>query len=202
MPLRRRCPAWFESSLGNSDRYDARTVSIQPVQKEHPMDNNVNEDRSAFPVDRPVQALIRDHNMVRKLVDAYRNSDSDAVKIQAAEQVLMLLETHSLLEESVFYPAVRDIDASMIEHFAQEHQKVDDLLASLKRMSLNDSQALPMFEQVVEMMMQHIHEEETDLFPKLELASIEWTPIGLQMQAFEASLVHVQAQATQQNTRQ
>jgi hemerythrin superfamily protein len=166
------------------------------------MDTNMNENRGAFPVDRPVEALVRDHNLVRKLVDAYRNSDSEAVKINAAEQILMLLETHALLEESVFYPAVREIDASMIGHFEQEHQKTDDMLASLKRMSLNDPQALPMFEQVIERAMRHIEEEETDFFPKLELANMDMAPIGLQMQSFEANLVHLQAQASQQNARQ
>lgn len=165
------------------------------------MDTNMNENRGAFPVDRPVDALIRDHNTVRKLVDAYRNSTSDAARINAAEQILMLLETHSLLEETVFYPAVRDVDASMIGHFEQEHQKTDELIASLKGMSMTDPRALSMIEQVIDMSMHHIEEEETEFFPKLELANMDMTPIGLQMQAFEASLVHTQAQTGEQNVR-
>jgi len=165
------------------------------------MDTTMNEDRSSFPVDRPVEALVRDHNTVRKLVDAYRGSDSEATRINAAEQILMLLETHSLLEESVFYPAVRDIDASMIGHFEEEHQKTDELLAAIKRMSLDDPQALPMVEQVIDMSMHHIEEEENDFFPKLESSGMDMTPIGLQMQAFEANLVHMQAQASQQEVR-
>lgn len=165
------------------------------------MDTNMNEDRSAFPVDRPVDALIRDHNTVRKLVDAYRNGTSDAARINAAEQILMLLETHSLLEETVFYPAVRDVDASMIGHFEQEHQKTDELIASLKGMSMTDPRALSMVEQVIDMSMHHIEEEETEFFPKLELANMDMTPIGLQMQAFESSLVHTQAQTGEQNVR-
>lgn len=165
------------------------------------MDTEMNESRGSFPVDQPVEALIKDHNTVRKLVETYRNSDNETVKIRAAEQVLMLLETHSLLEESVFYPAVRDVDASMIGHFEQAHQKTDELLATLKRMSLNDPQALPMFEQLVEMAMHHIEEEETEFFPKLELSNMDMTPIGLQMQAYEANAVHMQAKASEQNAR-
>ncbi|HVL77140.1 MAG TPA: hemerythrin domain-containing protein [Noviherbaspirillum sp.] len=158
----------------------------------------MNESKGAFPADKPVDALIHDHNTVRKLVDVYRNSDSMAAKISAAEQALMLLESHSLVEEQVFYPAVRDVDASMISHFEEEHHKTDDILASLKRMSLSDPQALPMFEQLVDMVLHHIEEEENQFFPKLEQARMDMTPIGLQMQAYEANLVHMQAQASDQ----
>lgn len=165
------------------------------------MDSTMNEGNNAFPVDRPVEALLRDHRMVRTLVEAYRNSDSDAVKINAAEQVLMLLESHSLLEETVFYPGVREVNAEMIGHFEEEHQKTDELLAQLKKMSLSDPQAMQMFEQVCEMTMHHIEEEENEFFPLLEQANIDMTALGLQMQAQEANVVHAQAQANQQGAR-
>lgn len=161
----------------------------------------MNQERKSFSVDRPIEALITDHDMVRTLADAYFNSDSMLAKISAAEQILMLMETHSLLEESVFYPAVRDIDPSLIAHFEEAHQKTDELMAALKDMSLNDPQALPMVEEMLALHMQHIQEEENDFFPKLESANLDMTAIGLQMQAYEANLVHLQAQASQQNLR-
>ena len=166
------------------------------------MDTNMNvTPRPEFPADRPVEALVNDHNMVRHLVDAYRNSDTQEVKIEIIEQVLALLETHSRLEESVFYPAVRDVDAAMIAHFEEEHQKTDEILVALKRIALKDPKAMPMFEQLIDMTMHHIREEETEFFPKLELANMDLTPIGLQMQAFEANLIHAQAQAREQEVR-
>lgn len=166
------------------------------------MTDSTNENRGAFPLDRPIEALLRDHNMVRKLVDAYQSSDNATVKIKAAEQILMLMETHSLLEEKVFYPAVREIDPSLVGHFEQEHLKTDELLVSLKRMSLNDPEALPMFEKALEMHIQHIQEEENDFFPKLEQGNIDMTPIGVQMQAYEAELVNIQAKASEQGATQ
>ena len=166
------------------------------------MDTDMNENRGAFPVDRPVEALLRDHNTVRRLADSYANSRDAAVKMQAASQILQLLETHSKLEESVFYPGVRDVDASMVGHFEQEHQKADDLLESLKGMSMDDPQAEQMMRQLIDMTMHHIQEEESEFFPKLEQAGMDMAPIGLQMQAFEANLVHAQAQINQQGARQ
>jgi hypothetical protein len=166
------------------------------------MDDPVmNKSQNSFPVDRPTEALIRDHNMFRTLVDAYFNSDSEAVKINAAEQILMLMETHSLLEESVFYPAVREVDPTLIGHFKEEHQRTDEMLVALKGMGLNNAEALPLFEELIDMHLQHVQEEEKDFFPKLEQSNIDMTPIGLQMQAYEANLVHIQAQANQQGAR-
>jgi len=165
------------------------------------MDTTMNENRGAFPVDRPVEALLRDHNTVRKLAESYLNSQSTEVKKEAASQILLLLETHSQLEESVFYPAVRSADSSMIGHFEQEHQKTDDLLQSLKSMSLDDPQAEQMLQQLIDMTMHHIQEEESEFFPKLEQANLDMAQIGLQMQAFEANLIHAQAQSGQQGAR-
>lgn len=165
------------------------------------MDTEMNENRGAFPADRPVEALLRDHNTVRKLAEVLANSQDMEVRKEAARQMLQLLETHSQLEESVFYPAVRNIDAQMIGHFEQEHQKTDDLLQSLKAMPMDDPQAGQMLRQLIDMTMHHIHEEEAEFFPKLEQANIDMTPIGLQMQAFEANLIHAQAQAGQQGAR-
>lgn len=165
------------------------------------MDTEMNENRGAFPADRPVEALLRDHNTVRKLAEVLANSQDMEVRKEAARQMLQLLETHSQLEESVFYPAVRNIDAQMIGHFEQEHQKTDDLLQSLKAMPMDDPQAGQMLRQLIDMTMHHIHEEEEEFFPKLEQANIDMTPIGLQMQAFEANLIHAQAQAGQQGAR-
>jgi hypothetical protein len=47
----------------------------------------------------------------------------------------------------------------------------------------------------------HIQEEENDFFPKLQQAGIDMTPIGLEMQAFEANMVHMQAQMSDQGAR-
>lgn len=162
------------------------------------MDTNLHENRGAFPADRPVEALLRDHNIFRKLADAYQNSHSTEARKEAAEQILSLLEIHSRLEETVFYPAVRSVDASMIGHFEEEHQKTDDLIQSLKSMSMDDPQCDRMFRQLIDTTMHHIEEEENEFFPKLEQAQMDMAPIGLQMQAFEANLVHAQAQQSAQ----
>lgn len=159
------------------------------------------ENRGAFPVDRPIEALLRDHNTLRKHAEVLANTQDPAVKKEATSQLLRLLEVHSRLEETVFYPAVRNVDPAIIGHFEEAHQKTDELLQSLKSMSMDDPQCEQMLRQLIGMTMHHIHEEEDEFFPKLEQSNIDMTPIGMQMQAFEASIVHAQAQAPQPAAR-
>ena len=150
----------------------------------------------AFPVDRPVEALMRDHDLVRQLAQHYLHSDSMEVKKQAASQILQALHTHSRLEESVFYPGVRDVDPGMIGHFEQEHGKADNLVATLQGMSVDNPRADQLMRELIDMSMHHMQEEEEQLFPKLEAARMDMTPIGLEMASLEANLIHMQAQAS------
>lgn len=160
------------------------------------MSKGKHEDPGSFPVDRPLDALRKDHALVRTLAEAYFNSDSEEVKLRSAEQILMLLETHSLLEEVAFYPAVRKTDPKMVAHFEDAHHKTDELLAELKKSGLRNAQSFVLFEQAVAMTMDHIREEEDEFFPLLEKAGMDMTELGLQMQAYEANLVHTQARAS------
>ncbi len=157
-----------------------------PVQPSHPMD----------PIEHPLDLLLRDHELVRKLADKYCNTDDKEVKQQAAKQLIQAIHTHSRVEESVFYPGVRQIDAAMIGHFEQDHQKVDDLIATLQGMKLEEQHADRLMKELIPAVLHHIDQEEKEFFPKLERANMDMAPIGLQMQSFEANLIHMQAQAS------
>jgi hypothetical protein len=150
----------------------------------------------AFPVDNPVKALIRDHDLVRKLADHYRNSDSREVRKQAATQLLQAIQAHSRLEESVFYPGVRRVEPNLIARFEEDHLAVDDLVATLQGMSPDDPAAAPLVDAMLDAVLAHIDEEEQQFFPQLLHAAIDLRPIGLEMQAFENNMVHMQAQAS------
>jgi hemerythrin superfamily protein len=150
--------------------------------------------RTAFPVDDPVQALLRDHDLVRKLADSYLNTSSRDVRKQAATQLVHAIDMHSRLEEGVFYPAVRRVDPNLVARFEEDHLAVDDLIAALQGMSMDEDHAEPLVRDLIAAVLQHIDEEEAELFTELRRAAIDLTPIGLEMQAFEANLVHRQAQ--------
>jgi hemerythrin-like domain-containing protein len=149
---------------------------------------------AAFPVDNPVQALLRDHNLVRSLADRYLKSDDADVRNEAAKQLLQAIDTHSRLEETVFYPGVRCIEPNLIASFEEAHLNADELLVTLQAMRLDAPRAELLMRELITGILRHIDEEETELFPMLQNAALDLTPIGLEMQAFEANLVHAQAQ--------
>jgi hemerythrin superfamily protein len=149
----------------------------------------------------PIQALTRDHDMVRKLADTYLNSSDMEVKKQSAIQLLQAIHTHSRLEESIFYPNVRCLDDNLIRHFEQDHLKVDDLLATLQGMQPDEPRTEPLMREMLNAVLSHIDEEEQQLFPRLQRSNVDMSDIGLQMQSFEANLIHMQAQASDQGTR-
>jgi hemerythrin superfamily protein len=155
----------------------------------------------AYPVDHPLDALRRDHDLLRHLAAAYEYDDSMSARRHAVGQLLQALETHSRLEQAVFYPAVRDMDATLIGHFDDEHHYTDDMATAIRRMSDADPQCEAMVRNLIDATLRHIREEEEQLFPKLEAARMDMTPIGLQMQAFEANLVHMAAQASYRQPR-
>jgi hemerythrin superfamily protein len=155
----------------------------------------------AIPVNNPIQALLRDHDMVRKLADKYQNTQSAEVKKQAATQLIQAIHTHSRLEEGVFYPGVRRVDPNLIARYEEDHLAVDDLLATLQGMSMTGDRAEPLVRELIAAVLNHIRQEEEQLFPELKQAALDLTAIGLEMQAFEANLVHMQAQLSDQATR-
>jgi hemerythrin superfamily protein len=157
--------------------------------------------QDAFPVDNPVKALQRDHDLVRKLADAYKNTQSADVRKQAATQLIQAIHMHSRLEEGIFYPGVRRVDPNLIARFEEDHLAVDDLLATLQGMSMDEARTAPLVVELIDAVLSHIRQEEEQLFPELKQAALDLTSIGLEMQAFEANLVHMQAQLSDQATR-
>ncbi|MGZ3182637.1 MAG: hemerythrin domain-containing protein [Telluria sp.] len=146
------------------------------------------------PINHPLDGLIHDHQLVRKLAAAYRGTSDPEVKKQAGLQLIQALHTHSRVEESVFYDHTRELDPAMVGHFEADHLKVDDLVATLRGMSLDEPHADKLMKELIDSVLKHIEQEEKEFFPKLERAQVDMAPIGLEMQAFEANLIHMQAQ--------
>jgi hypothetical protein len=55
--------------------------------------------------------------------------------------------------------------------------------------------------ELLDAVLSHIRQEEQQLFPELKQAALDLTSIGLEMQAFEANLVHMQAQLSDRAAR-
>jgi hemerythrin-like domain-containing protein len=100
--------------------------------------------------------------------------------------------------EAVFYPQVREADATLVERCEDEHEQAKDMIAQLKRMNEDDPQFDEMFRQLVDSVTRHIDTEEHELFPRVEQANLDLNAIGRQMQAFEASMLGTRQRGSSQ----
>lgn len=147
----------------------------------------------AFPDDNPITALMRDHTLVRKLAERYLNSHSLEVRKQAATQLVQAVHNLERLKGTVFYPGVRRVDPNLVAHLEEESLDVDELLAALQAAGRDALRADALMRELITAVLTHLWDEETALFPILQHAAIDLGPIGVEMRAFEANLVHMQA---------
>src|SRR5207237_1438785 len=80
------------------------------------------------------------------------------------------LAAHMAIEQELFYPTVRDVKAELVDESYEEHSMAE---LALKRL-LRTSPAEPLFRSRVkvlkELILHHVEEEESELFPAVENA--------------------------------
>jgi hemerythrin superfamily protein len=160
-------------------------------------DPNAHRGQGGFPVDQPLEALKGDHDFVRQLFDRYLNAPDLNAKKEVGPRLLLLLEMHTSLEDAVFYPRVHEAAPTLVDQCEEDHQQAKQIIERLKGMDEGDSPADQLFRQLADAILKHIDTEEQQLFPKVRQAKLDLTAIGLEMQAFETSMLGTRAQAPQ-----
>jgi hemerythrin superfamily protein len=118
-----------------------------------------------------IAMLKADHRQVRTLFQQYEETSDPYLKQIIAEHVFAELTLHTLLEETIFYPALAELaDAEgqqLVDGALQDHQRVSELVADLREDD-NDEEFEVRFCELRDHVEQHVEEEETALFPKAE----------------------------------
>jgi hypothetical protein len=117
------------------------------------------------PVDA-VEMLKQDHQKVKDLFKRFESARDEATKEEIADEVDLELRVHSMIEEEILYPAMREIDSEIIAESFEEHGVVEQLLNELASMELGEEQFEAKFKVMQENVEHHIEEEEGDMFPK------------------------------------
>lgn len=120
-----------------------------------------------------IQLLTADHDEVRGLFEQFRQAmeadDMDRMK-EIQKQIFSELETHTRIEEDIFYPAVRETDEEEmneeVDEGIQEHHVVKVLMREVEEVSGEDTYQAKM-KVLMENVEHHAEEEETDMFPDL-----------------------------------
>ena len=120
-----------------------------------------------------ITLLTTDHDEVRDLFEQFRTAEEAEDKARMKElqkEIFSELETHTRIEEDIFYPAVRDTDeeelTETVDEGVQEHHVVKVLMREIEEVSGDDTFTAKM-KVLMENVEHHAEEEETDMFPDL-----------------------------------
>jgi hemerythrin-like domain-containing protein len=140
-------------------------------------------DRSA------IDLLTQDHKRVQKLFKDFEKvdrNDADAVR-EIVETACLELQIHSMLEEEIFYPAVRaqvsdQPEEDLLNEAEVEHETVDELIAKLHALEPDDPMYCAYFTVLTEYVKHHVKEEEQELFPAVQdMSALDLDQLGEDM---------------------
>ncbi len=114
----------------------------------------------------------RDHVELEGLL---QELDGTAVEEQPGilNRIYRLVFTHAFAEESVLWPTIRRVlpDGEHLTAIVeQEHQQINELVAELEEMPLQDADRPALLASIVELLREDVRDEEDTLLPRLQEA--------------------------------
>jgi hemerythrin superfamily protein len=117
-----------------------------------------------------LKLLKTDHKTIKELFKKAEKSKDEKQQKQLFEKIKAELETHTHIEETIFYPAVGQTDElkDMVLESLEEHKQVKTLLREMENLT-SDSEK---FESKLKVLMENVEhhaeeEEEGKMFPKI-----------------------------------
>ena len=136
--------------------------------------------------------LKKQHREVKALFKKIEGTDNPRMRRQLMNEIAHSLEGHTLIEEEIFYPAVRGLETQkaevMVLEAYEEHHVVKLVLAELPRVNPEDERFEAKMTVLSELIEHHAEEEEKEMFKLAQkLGKDELTSLGEQMEErFEA----------------
>ena len=122
-----------------------------------------------------ITLLKQDHKAVEDLFKKFEKAGPNAkkTKAQLVEKIVKELAIHAAIEETVFYPAVRqevpDTEDVVLESL-EEHHVVKWVLSELEGMTPDAERFDAKVTVLIESVRHHVEEEESELFPQVRKA--------------------------------
>lgn len=141
-----------------------------------------------------IELLTADHDRVRELFAEFRSAaeaDDETKMRSVQEKIFDELETHTRIEEEIFYPAVREEDEELEDDVAeglQEHHVVDVLMREVRELKDMDVFKAKMTV-LIENVEHHADEEEEEMFPEVRqrMSDSELEELGKQLEAAKSA---------------
>jgi len=139
-----------------------------------------------------LQMLADDHRKVEDLFEKYENARGASAQAKIVRQICEELTIHTMIEEQVFYPAVRDkVEDDMMDEAQVEHDSAKALILSLLRAEPGEEFYEAKVSVLKEQVEHHVYEEERQrgsLFAQVRKADIDLDALGQEMAALKQQL--------------
>jgi hemerythrin superfamily protein len=159
--------------------------------------------------------LTEDHRRVEKLFSEFQElverKESDESKAELAQRICTELVIHAMVEEEIFYPAVRRAieETDLLDEAEVEHMSAKALIALIMTGKPGADQFEARVKVLGEYIKHHVREEEGEMFPKARKA-IDNAAVGEKLAKRKTQLMEEVAAggdgsasaATQKRTRQ
>ncbi len=142
-----------------------------------------------------IKLLTQDHREVEQLFEKFQKASDDQKKEQIARAICTELKVHSMLEEEIFYPALRgkieddDIDEALVEHDGAK-LLINEIEAGGSEANFFEAKVHVLQEQIEH----HIKEEEKqsdNIFSQARKTDVDLEALGEQMAARKAELMQL-----------
>ncbi len=148
-------------------------------------------DASLEPPGGILAQLRADHAHVRALFHAFAMLEREEAdqRARAVDELCDALVLHAMLEDELFYPALRGaVDDGLLDDAALEHDSIRDLVDQLASLFPEDDFFDVTVAVLADEVERHVAFEETILFPALARAGADQLSLGLSLRARRARL--------------
>lgn len=125
-----------------------------------------------------------DHAHALALFRRFKPRTSRTRKRALTANLCLALEVHAQLEEEIFYPALREIDAGnlVLAKSAAEHEEMSTIIGRLRKLAVSDPRYDQTVWQLMRVVLHHVADEESTLLPLAERSMPDrLAELGLQM---------------------
>ena len=137
--------------------------------------------------------LTEDHRKVEELFEQFEKASGDGRKEKIAKQICTELKVHAMIEEEIFYPALRGkIEGDLLDEAYVEHDGAKILINEIEAGGPDDEFYDAKVKVLQEQIEHHVKEEEKEqdnMFQQARAADVDLEALGRQMAARKAELL-------------
>ena len=139
-------------------------------------------ERLTLPDTHAISIILKYHDTVKALFDQFEKAETGAQRDKIIAEALTELKIHAVIEEEIFYPAIRKhVGKDLMNEADEEHHVARVLIAELELTGRENDHRDAKFTVLSESVRHHIKEEENEVIPKAKELNIDFEALGQEL---------------------